>query len=155
MSEAPTTPPDRVQPRPHWPKAAVSAAIFRGGKVLLAERGKPPLAGVWSLPGGHVEAGETACAAALREVAEETGLAVEIKGHLDVHDVIAYDGEGQLKAHYVLNVFYGVSNDGEPIAASDCRTARFVAIDDLARYPLTPNLESYIRRAHAAVYGEP
>lgn len=155
MSDAPTANPDYARPPPHWPKAAVSAAIFRDGKVLLAERGKPPLAGVWSLPGGHVEAGEAARAAALREVAEETGLTVEIKGHLDVHDVIAYDAEGHLKAHYVLNVFYGTSRDGEPVAASDCRTARFVAIDHLTRYPLTPNLESYIRRAYAAVYGEP
>jgi 8-oxo-dGTP diphosphatase len=139
-----------------WPKAAVSAAIFRDGQVLLAERGKPPLTGIWSLPGGHVETGETVRQAALREVMEETGITAEIVGHLDVHDVIVLtddDGKaGNLRAHYVLNVFYGRWLAGEPKAASDCRNARFVDVDDVAGYPLTNGAEGFIRRAYAKLY---
>jgi 8-oxo-dGTP diphosphatase len=51
-----------------WPRCGASAAIFRNDEVLLIERAKGALKGRWSLPGGHVEPGETAKAAALREV---------------------------------------------------------------------------------------
>jgi ADP-ribose pyrophosphatase YjhB (NUDIX family) len=60
--------------RPTWPRPAASAAIFRDGLVLLVERGKGALQGTWSLPGGHVEPGERALAAALREVGDVTGV---------------------------------------------------------------------------------
>ena len=73
----------------HWPKCAASIAVFRGNEVLLVERAKPPRAGLWSLPGGHIEPGETASAAAAREVLEETGIAATIAGLLDVQDVLA------------------------------------------------------------------
>jgi ADP-ribose pyrophosphatase YjhB (NUDIX family) len=125
-----------VPPAAIRPRAAASAAIFRGRAVLLAERGKGP-PGVWSLPGGHIEAGETAMAAAAREVAEETGIAASILGLADVVDVILRDEAGEVSAHYVLAVYYGVAGDGLPVAASDCRTARFVALDDLDDYALT------------------
>jgi len=138
----------------YWPKPAVSTAIFRDGLVLLAERGKAPLRGIWSLPGGHVDPGETTRAAALREVSEETGVSAEIIGHLDVHDAIIPNEDGNgLRAHYVLNVFYGRWLAGEPVAASDCRTARFVALADVSSYPLTPGAKNYIRQAHKMLYG--
>ena len=57
-----------------WPRCAASAAVLRGREVLLVERAKGALAGYWSLPGGHIEPGETARSAALREVREETGV---------------------------------------------------------------------------------
>ncbi|MCB1511842.1 MAG: NUDIX hydrolase [Hyphomicrobiaceae bacterium] len=138
--------------RPHWPKAAVSAAIFRDGMVLLAERGKQPSAGLWSLPGGHVEAGETVREAALREVGEETGVRASLEGLVDVHDVIGRQTDGSLRAHYVLTIFFGHWLGGEPQAASDCRTARFVPLDALREYPLTVNAEHFIRRAHALAH---
>ena len=56
--------------------------------VLIVERGKGGMQGLWSLPGGHIEAGERASAAAIREVHEETGITAEILGLVDVHDVI-------------------------------------------------------------------
>ncbi|MGE8942504.1 NUDIX hydrolase [Leptospira interrogans] len=132
----------------HWPKAAASAAIFRGDTVLIVERGKPPIRGVWSLPGGHIEPGETAKAAAAREVMEETGVTCEVQGLTDVHDVIFKDGAGALRLHYVLAVFYGRWIDGEPAAASDTRDARFVQLDDLSNFRLTDGAERIIRAAH-------
>ena len=75
---------------PHWPRCAASAAVFRGEQVRLIERGKGTLQALRSLPGGHIEAGETVRAAALREVREETGPAAEPAGLVDIDEVIRH-----------------------------------------------------------------
>ena len=131
-----------------WPRAAASAAIFRGARVLIAERGNGPMRGSWSLPGGKIEAGETAAAAAAREIHEETGLRVELRGLLDLHDVIRTDAAGNVTLHYLICVFYGTSDDGEPRAATDISDARFVTLDALAGYPMTDGALAFIREAH-------
>jgi 8-oxo-dGTP diphosphatase len=136
---------------PHWPKAAASIAVFRGNTVLLVERGKPPRAGLWSLPGGHIEPGEAAVAAALRELDEETGVAAAMVGLVDILDVITRDDTGQLTAHYLLAVFCGHWSSGEPVAASDSRAARFVPVDDLVAYPLTPGASGIITKAQQLI----
>ena len=123
--------------------------MIRGADVLLIERGKPPLTGVWSLPGGRIEPGETATAAALRELAEETGVAAEIIGLIDVHDVIVKGRDGHLAAHYVLAVYAARWLDGEPRAGDDAKAAAFVAIADLASRPLTAGADGFITRAAA------
>jgi 8-oxo-dGTP diphosphatase len=130
-----------------WPRCAASAAIFRGPEVLLVQRGKGALKGWWSLPGGHIEPGETARAAAAREVMEETGIQADIEGLLDVHDVISRTGDGVLAAHYVLAVFYGRWSAGDVAHASDVSAARFVALDDLSSMTLTDGAERLIRKA--------
>lgn len=135
-----------VEPRPYWPRLGASAAIFRDGAVLLGERGKGALAGMWSLPGGHVEPGERAADAARREVAEETGVVAEILGLVDLHEVIRREGD-EIAWHYVIAVHYGLCWSGEPLAASDCRATRFVPLDALSSVPLTDGAEALIRRA--------
>lgn len=133
--------------RPEWPRPAASAAILRRDRILVVERGKGALPGTWSLPGGHIEPGETALAAAIRELGEETGVTATIDGLLDVHDVILRNGEGVLTAHYVLTVFCGHWLAGEPVAASDSRDARFIPIADIGDYRMTPGAQTLIRRA--------
>jgi 8-oxo-dGTP diphosphatase len=140
---------------PAFPRPAASIAVFRGDNVLLAERGNPPVAGLWSLPGGHIESGEKAREAALRELAEETGVTAEIADVTAVHDVIVRDKSGVVTVHYVLSVFYGRWLAGEPVAATDCRDARFVALDDLKEYALTPGAELIIRTAYNRLTAKP
>jgi 8-oxo-dGTP diphosphatase len=136
------TPPTSV-----WPRCGASAAIFRRREVLLVERGRGALRGLWSLPGGHIEAGEAARAAALREVREETGVEAEIAGLLDVHEVIRRGERGRLLTHYLLVVWYGRWIAGEPSAAADAAAARFVPLDAIDRLPMTDGAADLIRRA--------
>lgn len=135
-------------PAPPWPRCAASAAIFRGGGVLLVERGKGALRGRWSLPGGHIEAGETARAAALREAREETGVDAAIGALVEVHEVLRHaEGDGGLVAHYVVVVFAGRWVAGEPVAQSDAASARFVPLEDIDALPTTDGLVDIVRRA--------
>lgn len=143
--------PPEALTRPEWPRPAASTAVFRGGEVLIVERAKGGMRGIWSLPGGHIEPGETARAAALRELAEETGVAAEIVALADVHDVMIRSGTGALTAHYVLTVFAARWVAGEPLAATDVANARFVALDGLEAYKLTPGAAAIIERARRVI----
>jgi 8-oxo-dGTP diphosphatase len=130
-----------------WPRCGASAAIFRGAEVLLVERGKGALRGLWSLPGGHIEQGETARDAALREIREETGIEAELSGLLDIHEVLRHDDSGRLTAHYLLVIFFGRWVSGEPVAGDDAAAARFVPMEAVGRLPLTDGAASFIHRA--------
>jgi 8-oxo-dGTP diphosphatase len=103
------------------PVACAGVVCLRGGEVLLVRRGKPPRLGQWSLPGGRIEWGETAAAAALRELKEETGVDAEVLGLLDVVD--HFD-----EATHLVLVDYAVRwTAGEPVAGDDAAEARFFA----------------------------
>lgn len=131
---------------PPWPRCGASAAIFRNGEVLLVERGKGPLRGLWSLPGGHIEPGEAARDAALREVQEETGVEAEIEGLIDIHEVLRRGEDGRIAAHYLLTVFFGRWLGGEPVAQGDAAAARFVPVTAIEALPLTDRAASFIHR---------
>lgn len=134
--------------RPGWPRPGTSAAIFRDGQVLIIKRGKKgAMHGLWSLPGGHIEPGERAQDAALREVREEAQIEAAILGLADVHDVLLRKPDGALVAHYVLAVYYGRWLGGEPIAGGDSQDARFVPLEALDRYEMTPGARPIIARA--------
>ncbi len=113
----------------------------------MVERGKGTLKGLWSLPGGHIEPGEAARAAALREVREEAGVEAELAGLLDIHEVVRRDKQGSLEAHYLLVVFFGRWLGGEPKAGSDAAAARFVPLRSVGELPTTDRAAELIGRA--------
>jgi 8-oxo-dGTP diphosphatase len=121
--------------------------------VLLVQRAKGELQGLWSLPGGHIEPGEPARMAALREVREETGVEAELAGLLDIHEIVRRDAAGLLRAHYVLVVWYGRWLGGAPVAASDAAAARFVPLDALDALPMTEAAPGFVRRAWDLLQG--
>lgn len=130
-----------------WPRAAASAVLFRGEAVLLVMRGAGHGEGLWSLPGGAIEAGETAEDAARREVEEETGLICHIEGLAGVYDVIDRDEKGTVVLHYVIATYFGRADDGEPRACGDAAEARFFALDKLAELPMTHGARHVVETA--------
>src|SRR3954447_24767403 len=97
---------------PSRPQLAVSAAIFREGKVLLVRRARSPGKGLYSFPGGRVEFGETLHAALHREVDEETALEIEIVGLSGWREVVP-SKPGH--SHYVILSFAARWIAGEPV----------------------------------------
>jgi mutator protein MutT len=117
------------------PRDGASIAVFQDRKVLLVKRGRPPLAGLWSLPGGKVEAGETPRQAACRELKEETGIEAAVEGIIDTVRVAAGDPGNAIT--YRLTVFYGRPVGGSLKAASDSDMAEWVKLDDIDALPMT------------------
>jgi ADP-ribose pyrophosphatase YjhB (NUDIX family) len=87
---------------PKRPLVGVGAIILRRDRILMAQRGKEPLKGWWSLPGGALETGESLADGVCREVREETGLEVRPLGILEVFERIMRDASGAAEYHYVL-----------------------------------------------------
>ncbi len=107
------------------PTPAAGIVCFRGSQVLLIRRGTAPRLDEWSLPGGRIEWGEAATAAALRELEEETGVKAELLGLIDVVDGLFHDETGACERHYVLIDYAAAWRSGEPLAGDDAAEARF------------------------------
>jgi ADP-ribose pyrophosphatase YjhB (NUDIX family) len=134
---------------PTRPHLAVSAAIIRAGKVLIVRRARPPASGLFTLPGGGVEAGETLRAAVTREVREETGLTVEPLGLAGYREVIARDGDGRVERHFVILPFAARWISGEVVLNEELAEAHWLAPDALAGLATTEGLGEVIRAALA------
>ncbi|MGD0858285.1 MAG: NUDIX hydrolase [Terracidiphilus sp.] len=110
---------------PSAPLIGVGAVVVDEGRVLLVRRGTEPMKGHWTLPGGLVELGEPLEAAVVREVREETGLAVEPLGLIELLDRIHREGE-RVRFHYVIADYLCRVAGGELRAASDADEVRWV-----------------------------
>ena len=102
---------------PQRPILAVSAAIFRDGKVLLVRRARNPALNLYTLPGGAVETGETLKQAVAREVREETALEVEPVALAGEREVIVRDAQGGVERHFVILCFAARWLDPAELAA--------------------------------------
>ena len=135
---------------PARPVPAVGAIVFRGSEVLLVKRGHEPNRGRWSIPGGALNPGETVEAAAVREVAEETGLGVRPIRVADVRDYVEREEGGRVRWHYVLIDVLCEYVTGDPRAASDAEQARFVALRNLGDFDIVSSALEAIERAASA-----
>lgn len=116
---------------PDRPVVAVGAFIVKDGKVLLTRRAQEPHKGLWTVPGGVVELGETLMEAVAREVKEETGLEIGVGDVVTVVDRINADEDGRLQYHYVI-IDYAVRWVGGEVApGSDVDAARWMVPEDI------------------------
>jgi ADP-ribose pyrophosphatase YjhB (NUDIX family) len=132
---------------PDRPIVGVGAVIVHEGRVVLVQRGSPPLQGEWSLPGGVVELGETLRAAAEREAREETGLMVKAGEVLEVLDRIIPGERGAPQYHYVLIDFLCSVEGGELRAGGDAADVTWAKENHLADFMLEQPAMDVIRKA--------
>ena len=132
-----TEPGDRHAGREHADIACVGAVVFDdSGRLLLVKRANPPSQGLWSIPGGRVEPGESAEIAVVREVLEETGLSVTIVREVGT---VVRDAPGG--GRYVIRDFLATAPAGGPlVAGDDADDARFFMVPELVLGELTPGL---------------
>jgi len=130
---------------PVRPVLGVGALIFDAGRILLIERGQPPLIGYWSLPGGAVETGERLEDAIIREVWEETGLTVATESIATVFERVMPDAAGVCEYHYVLIDFYCRILGGEMRAGSDSRSVAWIGVDALNDLLMTEGTREVIQ----------
>ncbi len=132
---------------PDRPILAASLAVFRGGRVLLAQRAASPSAGRFTLPGGVVEVGESLEEAALRETMEEVGVSARILGFNRHVEIVERDADGRVKLHYVVASFVGAWVAGEAAIGPEAAAVTWAARDEVAALPITDHLLPLLDRA--------
>ena len=136
---------------PTRPILAVSAAIIRDSKVLIVRRARPPAAGLYTLPGGGVELGETLLDAVVREVREETALVVEPLALAGYREAIGRDGEGRIERHFVILPFAARWIAGEPRLSEELAEAAWLDPATIAGLNTTAGLAEIVEGAMALV----
>ena len=133
---------------PRHPQLAVSAAIFRDGRVLLVRRARSPAKGFYSLPGGRVEFGESLHSALHREIDEETGLRIDIAGLAGWREVLPSAGGG---GHYLIMSFAARWAAGEPALNDELDDFKWLAPGETRGLKLTGGLEEVLEAARRLV----
>jgi 8-oxo-dGTP diphosphatase len=131
---------------PAAPLVGVGVFVLRGDRCLIAQRGHPPGEGLWSVPGGRVELGETLREAALRELAEECGseLQVRLLGIAIALDRITLADDGRVRYHYVLLDYVAEHVSGEPTAGTDAAAVQWATVDEIRALSTTADLAEYV-----------
>ena len=136
---------------PARPLVGIGVVLLKPGAVLLVRRSKPPAADTWSIPGGAQDLGETAEAAARRELLEETGLEAGPLHLVANVDSIHRDSQGRIQYHYTILDFASLWTGGAPRAGDDVTDARFAPFDALAPYALWAEAHRVIALARKAL----
>ncbi len=132
---------------PTRPFLAVSAAIFRDGRVLIVRRAQPPAHGLYTLPGGGVELGETLEHAVIREVREETGLEIEPLMLAGYRQMMAHDADGRIERHFVILPFAARWIAGDVSLNEELAEAHWLLPSELSGLKTTEGLADIVAAA--------
>jgi len=132
---------------PERPYLAVSAAIVRDGKILVVRRARAPAHGLYSLPGGVVEVGETLEEAVTREVREETGMTIEPVALAGFREAIVRDAESRVERHFIILCFAARWRAGGVLLNEELDEARWLEPAELASLPTTAGLAEIVAEA--------
>jgi len=138
---------------PARPYLAASAAIVRDGKILVVRRARPPAHGLFTLPGGVVEVGETLAQAVMREVSEETGMTIEPVALAGFRETIVRDAQTRVERHFVILCFAARWRGGEPVLNDELSEARWIDPAELANLSTTPGLAEIVAAAFDRLAG--
>jgi 8-oxo-dGTP diphosphatase len=132
---------------PQRPFLAVSAAIVRDGKILVVRRARAPAHGLYTLPGGVVEVGETLMEAVAREVLEETGMTVEPVALAGFREAVVRDAQDRVERHFVILCFAARWRAGEPVLNEELDEGRWIDPPELAGLETTAGLAEIVTAA--------
>jgi ADP-ribose pyrophosphatase YjhB (NUDIX family) len=132
---------------PKRPLIGVGAIILKRDRILMAQRGKEPLKGSWSLPGGALETGESLADGVRREVREETGLDILPLGVLEIFERIMLDASGAPEYHYVLIDYMCRVIGGTLAPGDDVCAVEWVRRRDLPQLEITEGTLEVIEKA--------
>lgn len=124
---------------PLRPALAVGAVVFKDDRVLLVKRGNPPAKGVWAIPGGSVELGETLKTAAEREVLEETGIVVKAGEPIFSFESIHRDDKNRVRFHYYIVDLAANYISGEPVSGDDALDVGWFSREALGHLNVNPS----------------
>src|SRR2546426_4747101 len=113
--------------------------------MLLVRRDREPALGLWSLPGGKIEWGETMREAIVREVREETGIDIDVEGVAGFVERIIPDDDGDVRYHFLIVDFWARPRSREVKAGDDVSDARWVQVGELSEMQLTPGLFEFLQ----------
>ena len=136
--------PDRAYP--DTPQVAVGAFVVKDNMVLLVKRNRPPSKGLWAIPGGGVELGETLQEATEREVKEETGITIKARSPVYAFDFIETDDNDSTRFHYVIVDLMADYISGQPKAGDDASEARWITAQDMADLPISENTMKALKK---------
>ncbi len=130
---------------PLVPRVGVGAIVIHEGRILLVKRGVEPSRGLWAIPGGTLNLGETLQQCAAREILEETGITIKVGNCVYVFDFLERDDSGKIKFHFVVVDFAGQYLSGEPKGADDAEEARWLKPEELSSLPVAKNTLAALR----------
>jgi ADP-ribose pyrophosphatase YjhB (NUDIX family) len=129
----------------------VSAVVIRDGEFLIVRRARAPMQGLFTLPGGGVEPGESLVAAVRREIKEETALDIEPLALAGYREVIARDAAGRVERHFVILPFAARWTAGEPRVNEELAEARWIRPAGLRDLHTTEGLAEIVAAAFAQI----
>jgi len=131
---------------PDRPRVGVGAIVIREGRVLLVQRGIEPSRGLWAIPGGSLELGETIQEGAEREILEETGIVIRAGEPVHTFDFFERDQTGRCRFHYVIVDVRAEYVSGDVHADDDAADARWLSPEDLDALPVARNTLRVLRK---------
>jgi ADP-ribose pyrophosphatase len=137
---------------PVVPRVGVGAVVGQQHKMLMVRRGRPPAQGLWTLPGGLVELGESLEQALRREILEECGLRIESTSLLDVVEFIDSDNDNKIRYHYIVVDYLAKWIAGELQPATDVIAARWMTRAELFQIDLAPFTRRFINKHERAIW---
>ncbi len=132
---------------PKFPIPGVGVVVFGRKGVLLVRRDKDPGKGLWSVPGGAVEIGESQETAAIREVLEETGVRCEIVQLLTTADIITPNSENEIEYHFILNHYLARALTEEVTPETPEAEVKWFAASELPEYEMIPEILILIKNS--------